>query len=68
MYVHGGRTQDRVLDDLYALDLSQFPLRWRRIGTPHCAQDTFACLAVSNTFTHCLQRARRRPQPLTTSA
>lgn len=33
MYVYGGRTQDRVLSDLYALDFSQSPLRWRCIGT-----------------------------------
>lgn len=32
MYVFGGRDQDQVLSDLFALDLAQTPLSWRRIG------------------------------------
>ncbi|KAJ8526187.1 hypothetical protein ON010_g14992 [Phytophthora cinnamomi] len=31
VYVHGGRDAAQVFGDLYALDLSQSPLRWRQI-------------------------------------
>lgn len=42
MYVFGGRSENTVFSDLYALDFSKAALRWRCIGAS--IRPFFVCL------------------------